>query len=66
MTLEAMALVNYAFKESTSLELTFGWRDAVIKEFKYESAPAVKEDGTNLELDYTGYILKAGVKFIFG
>jgi len=66
LALEVMALVNYAFKESTSLELTVGWRDAVIKEFKYESAPAVKEDGSNLELDYTGYILKMGVKFNFG
>ncbi len=66
LALEVMALVNYAFKESTSLELTVGWRDAVIKEFKYESAPAVKEDGSNLELDYTGYILKLGVKFNFG
>ena len=66
LAFEIMALVNYAFKESTSLEVTFGWRDAVIKEFKYETAPAVKEDGTNLELDYTGYILKAGIKFNFG
>lgn len=66
LALEGLALVNYAFKESTSLEVTFGWRSAVIDEFEYASAPAVKEDGSNLELDYTGYILKAGVKFIFG
>jgi hypothetical protein len=66
LALEIMAQVNYAFTESTSLDVTIGWRDATIKEFKYEIAPAVKEDGSNLELDYTGYILKAGVKFNFG
>lgn len=66
LALEVMALVNYAFKESTSLDVTVGWRDAVIDEFQYAGAPALKEDGTNLALDYTGYIIKAGVKFMFG
>ena len=66
LALEIMALVNYAFKESTSIEVTVGWRDAVIDEFKYAGAPALKEDGTNMALDYTGYIFKAGVKFNFG
>ena len=50
---------------ATVIEATVGWRYAVIDEFKYASAPALKEDGTNLELDYTGYIVKVGAKFLF-
>ena len=66
LALEAMGLAEFAVGGSTSLELTVGWRDAVIDDFKYEGRPALKEDDTPLALDYTGYIVKAGVKFMFG
>jgi hypothetical protein len=64
--MEAIGLAEFAVGGSTSIELTVGWRYAVIDDFKYQSRPALKEDGTPLALDYTGYILKAGVKFMFG
>ena len=66
LALEAMALVGFAAGESTSIELTVGWRDAKIDEFGVDNRPALKEDGTHMSLDYTGYIVKAGVKFMFG
>jgi hypothetical protein len=64
--LELMALVDFALSENSFIEATLGWRVATIKEFKIEGRPVLKEDGTNLELDYTGYILKAGYKILFG
>lgn len=63
---ELMGLVDYRLGRSTILETTIGWRVAVIDEFKYAGAPALKEDGTNLELDYTGYIVKVGIKYYLG
>ena len=66
LALEVMGLAEYAVGGSTSLELTVGWRDATIDDFKVENRPAEKEDGTPIKLDYTGYIVKLGVKFMFG
>ena len=66
LALEAMGLVEFAVGGSTSIELIVGWRDATIDDFKVENRPALKEDGTPIALDYTGYIVKAGVKFMFG
>jgi len=66
LALEAMGLVEFAVGGSTSIELTVGWRDATIDDFKVENRPALKEDGTPIALDYTGYIVKVGVKFMFG
>lgn len=66
LALEAMGLAEFAVGGSTSIELTVGWRYAVIDEFLYESRPAMKEDGTRMSLDYTGYIVKVGAKFMFG
>ncbi len=66
LALEAMGLAEFAVSGSTSIELTVGWRDAKIDDFKVENRPALKEDGTPIALDYTGYIVKVGVKFMFG
>jgi hypothetical protein len=63
---EIMALANWAFGGSSSLETTIGWRIANLDEIKLDTAPVYKEDGSNLELDYTGYIIKVGYKFVFG
>jgi hypothetical protein len=66
MAYEIMLLADWKFGGSTSLELTAGYRVGVLDDVKLDSAPVVKEDGTPLELDYTGYTLKAGFKFMFG
>lgn len=66
MAYEIMILGNWKFGGSTSLELTAGYRVGVLDDVKLDSAPVYNEDGTRLELDYTGYTLKAGVKFMFG
>ncbi len=66
LALEIMGLAEFAMSGSTSIELTVGWRDATVDDFKVENRPALKEDGTPIVLDYTGYIVKAGVKFMFG
>ena len=66
LALEAMGLAEFAMGESTSLELTVGWRDATVDDFKVNNRPALKEDGTPIALDYTGYIVKLGFKFMFG
>lgn len=66
LALEVMGLAEMAIGGRTQLQLTVGWRDAMIDEFKYESATAVKEDGSLMTLDYTGYILKLGVRYTLG
>jgi hypothetical protein len=65
-SLEIMALVDYSLGESSVLEVTLGWRSAVINDVQIDKTPVVNEDGSNLALDYTGYIFKAGYKYIFG
>lgn len=63
---ELMALVDYSLSEKSVIEVTLGWRFATVKDFKVGDTPVLKEDGTNMELDYTGYIFKAGYKIKFG
>lgn len=66
MAYEVMLIADWKYGKSTSLELTVGYRVGVLDNIKLDSAPVYKEDGTLLELDYTGYTLKAGFKFMFG
>lgn len=63
---EVMGVFDYRIKPSTVLQLTVGWRSSVIDEIKLDSAPVYNDDGTRLALDYTGYILKLGVKWQLG
>ncbi|MEN8006084.1 MAG: hypothetical protein ABFS42_03675 [Candidatus Krumholzibacteriota bacterium] len=65
LALEFMGLMDFAVGESTIIEVTVGWRDATVKDVKYEGRPALKDDGSALALDYTGYIVKAGLKYVF-
>ena len=37
-----------------------------IKDIKVDNAPVYNEDGSQLALDYTGYIVKVGYKYTFG
>lgn len=66
LALEFMALVDFSLSNRSAIEVTAGWRDATIKEFRVAGATVLKEDGTNMELDYTGFIVKAGFKYMFG
>lgn len=66
LALEVMGLAEMAIGDRTQLQLTIGWRDAVIDEFKYQKATAVKDDGSLMTLDYTGYIVKLGVRYQLG
>lgn len=60
-TTEVMGLGEYFVGENTGLQLTAEWRWAKVDDVKYRGAPALKEDGSNLTLDYTGYIVKVGI-----
>ena len=66
LALEIMGLVDFSVGERSIIEVTVGWRDATIKKFQAQGAPVRKEDGSDMSLDYTGYIFKAGYKYIFG
>ena len=61
-----MGLVDFSLSEASTIEMTLGWRDAVIKEIKIDNAPVYNEDGSQLALDYTGYVFKVGYKYQFG
>lgn len=62
---EAMATAEYSLSHSTALQLTAGWRVADVKTVKFNGATVLKEDGSNLSLDYTGYTLKLGMVWRF-
>ena len=64
--LELMGLADFSVGKSSVIEVTVGWRDADINEIKLQGAPVLKDNGTNLVLDYAGYIVKVGYKFIYG
>ena len=64
--LEIMALMDYYLSQTSALEVTLGYRSAVINDLKVDNTPVYNEDGSLLALDYTGYIFKLGYKYIFG
>ncbi len=63
---EVMGTAEYALSGNKGLQLTAGWRLAEISKVKFEGSTAVKEDGSNLALDYTGITLKLGLIWRFG
>ena len=63
LVLEFMGLAEMSVGDKTQWQLTVGWRDAVIKEFKYQGTTALKDDGSPLALDYTGFIIKLGIRY---
>lgn len=66
MAYELMLVADWNYGRSTALEVTIGYRVGVCNDIKLDKAPVLKEDGSNLELDYTGYTIKAGFRFMFG
>lgn len=66
LAVELMGLIDFALSDRSIIEVTIGWRDATIKDVKVGSRPVTNEDGSALALDYTGYTLKAGYKYLFG
>jgi hypothetical protein len=63
---EVMGTAEYVLSGNKALQLTAGWRLAKISKVKFEGSTAVKEDGSNLALDYTGFTLKLGLIWRFG
>ncbi len=66
MVFEGMANLDIQVSESSILELTGGWRLADVESFKYGSAPALKADGSDMSLDYSGFTARVGLKYRFG
>ncbi len=66
LAFELMGTAEYVLSGNKALQLTAGWRVAEVGKVKFEGSTALKEDGSNLALDYTGYTLKLGVIWRFG
>lgn len=62
---EIMGTAEYALTDSKGLQLTAGWRQANISEIDFAGSKQLKEDGSNFELDYSGYTLKLGIIWRF-
>lgn len=62
------AAVGYdrRIREHTLLQLWAGWRWANLDEVKHDDAPVLKDDGSNMTLDYTGWVMRLGLVFEFG
>lgn len=63
---ELMLLGDYALGKTTFLELTVGYRSAEATNTKVANAPVYNDDGSAVSLDYSGYVVQAGIKFVFG
>jgi len=63
---EVMGVFEYALSDNKGLQLTAGWRDASVSKVQILGRTATNEDGSNLELDYSGYTLKLGIIWRFG
>jgi len=50
----------------TRLQVWGGWRRAKIGDVRHGGAPVLKEDGSPLSLDYSGWLARAGLVFGFG
>ncbi len=64
--LEGMAVLEFVVGESSTLQVTAGWRDAKVTSFRSGSATVVKDDGQDMSLDYTGFTARVGWKYRFG
>lgn len=68
MTWSFDAAVGYdrRIREHTVLQLWAGWRWANLDEVEHDDAPVLKDDGSNMTLDYTGWVARLGLAFEFG
>ncbi len=62
---DAALVLDAAVGEASVLAVWAGWRWAKIDDFTYEKRPALKEDGTPMSLDYTGWVVRAGLVYRF-
>jgi len=60
-----MLVGDYALGSRTWLELTVGYRSAEASNVEVANTPVYNADGTAMSLDYTGYTLMAGIKWVF-
>lgn len=63
---ELMSVFEYALSDTKGLQLTAGWRDATVEKVQIQGRTATNADGSDLELDYSGYTLKLGMIWRFG
>ena len=63
---EVLGTLEFALGGGKGLQVTAGWRLAEIGDVSLDGTTVLKEDGSNLTLDYSGYTLKAGVVWRFG
>lgn len=63
---EGMAIVDIVVGKSSTLQISGGWREAKVKSFKNASAPVLKDDGSDMSLDYSGFTARVGLKYSFG
>ena len=62
--LDAAALLGWRLSENSELQMQAGWRQAVIGNFKVGSVPVTRADGSDAELDYSGWQVKVAVRWL--
>jgi hypothetical protein len=65
LAFEAMFTASYAVDRDKGLQFTAGWRAAKVGKVKFAGSTAVREDGSDLALDYSGYTLRLGMVWWF-
>ena len=61
-----MGVLDYTISPNVHFEGSAGIRFAKTTELKIDGVPAVKEDGSEATLDWSGFMSRAGLTFYFG
>lgn len=64
-SLDLAAHLDWVLTDHAQLQVQGGWRSANIDKFKVGGYDVQKEDGSNAALDYSGWQVKVGVRWLF-
>jgi len=65
-SLDGAVHLGVSLTEKAELQVQGGWRHASIDKLKVNGFEVKQDDGSLVELDYTGWQVKAGVRWVFG
>lgn len=65
-SLDGTLVARRRLKENADLLVQVGARHAVISKFEYDKRVVLRDDGSEAELDYSGWQVRAGVRWTIG
>jgi hypothetical protein len=65
-SLDGSLVASWRLRPHTDLQVQVGARHAVIGKFEYDKRVVLRQDGSQAELDYSGWQVRAGVRWTMG